>query len=482
MERMNALSLSPRAMEEFRRWRAGVLHREKRRHLSPRLAVIVWLILAAAVSLRTLIRPHDHTVFPIFAASVEHWWGDQSLYQLYPPLDTFRYPPVFALFATPFAALGLTMGGILWSWLSIAVFLAGLWQYAHDVIPSAWTKRRRAWYLMLGGLGALRGLWNAQSNALIAGFVLLGAAALARVVGAERRSTSAKEIGPCPWPPIAHSSGWWLASVLLAVPVCLKLTPLAPVLLLVALWPRQLAWRLVVVIAGFFLLPFLTRPPEIVLDHYREWIDHLLESGSHRWIGFRDGWTVWIVLRHVLGMEPGNLSLSEPMNSCWYRLVQLTSAAAVLVWCLWQQRRAERVGLNSCWLVHVTLSMGLAWLMLLGPAVEHATYVFLAPPLIWAVLERRAWPHGRGLIWASFTLIMVLGWGAVTRHLSPDWPVLLTALPAGTALFALWLLGYARNGELASRDRPHPLKAFPSPSASRLTSCMEQRKESTISS
>jgi hypothetical protein len=469
---MNARSYSPRAMDLFRRWHARVLLRENRRFVSPGLALLVWLILAAAVSVRTLLRPHDHTVFPIFAASVEHWWGDRSLYQLYPPLDTFRYPPVFALFATPFAALGLTTGGILWSWLSIVVFLAGLWQYARDVIPSAWARRRQALFWMLGGLGALRGLWNAQSNALIAGFVLLGAAALVRVVMNEEREKK-----------IPHPSGWWLAAVLLAAPVCLKLTPLAPVLLLVALWPRQLAWRLVAVIAGFFLLPFLTRPPDIVFDHYREWIDHLLESGSHRWIGFRDGWTVWIVLRYMVGLEPNGLSLSEPLDSYWYRLVQMTSAAAALLWCLRQQRRAQREDLGSRWLVHVTLSMGLAWLMLFGPAVEHATYVFLAPPLIWALLERRAWPHGRGLIWASFALIMVLGWGAVTRHLSPDWPVLLTALPAGTALFALWLLGYARH--CGTRFEKMPVstgKLRFHASANRLTSCREQREKSTIPS
>jgi hypothetical protein len=163
-----------------------------------------------------------------------------------------------------------------------------------------------------------------------------------------------------------------------------------------------------------------------------------------RWLGFRDGWTVWLVGRHLLGAEPGPLSLREPMDSSWYRLVQLTSGAAVLGWCLWQQRRAVRFGLGPRWLIHVTLSMGLAWLMLFGPAVEHATYVFLTPALVWALLEQRAWPLGRGLIGAAFTLIMVLGWGAVARLLSPDWPVLLTALPAGTALFVLWLLGYAQ--------------------------------------
>jgi hypothetical protein len=470
MGRMNARSFSPRTSELFRRWHAGPVTSESQRCISLRLALIVWLILAGAVSVRTLVRPSNHTVFPIFAASAEHWWGDRSLYQLYPPLDTFRYPPVFALFVTPFSALGLTTGGILWSWVSMAVLVAGLWQYVRDVVPSAWTRQRTALFLMLGALGALRGLWNAQSNALIVGFVLLGASALARVLSSESQHSELR----------TQNSGWWLAALLLAVPVCLKLTPLAPVLLLTALWPRRLAWRLLVVLAGLSLLPFLTRPPDIVLDHYREWIDHLMESGNIRWIGFRDGWTIWIVLRHLLGAEPGGLSLCEPMDSCWYRTVQFTTAAAILGWCLWQQHRAERRSLGPRWLVHVALSMGLAWLMLFGPAVEHATYIFLAPPLIWALLERRAWPHGQGLILASFTLIMVLGWGAVTRLLSPDWPVLLTTLPAGTALFILWLFGYARTCGIGI-ERPPTLSGASSFTLhERLTPCMEQRDESAI--
>jgi hypothetical protein len=404
---------------------------------SLRWVPIVWLLLAAAVGVRTLLRPSSHTVFPIFAASAEHWWSDQSLYDLYPHLDRFRYPPVFALFVTPFSALGLALGGLLWSWLSMAIFVAGMVYYVRDVLPSVWPRRRMALFLMLGALGALRGLWNAQSNALIVGFLLLGVAALARAVAGERSTTNART--------------WWLAALLLALPVCLKLTPLAPVLLLVALWPRQLAWRLLAVTAGLFLLPFLTRPSDIVLGHYREWIAHLTESGNIRWIGFRDGWTVWIVLRHLLDGNGGALYLGDPMDASWYRLLQLATAASVLGWCLWQKRRADRLELGSRWLIHMTLSMGLAWLMLFGPAVEHATYVFLTPPLIWALLERRAWPRGQGLILTAFALIMVLGWGAVTRLL-PDWPILLTALPAGTALFALWLLGYATTRPVLKRE------------------------------
>jgi hypothetical protein len=459
---------APRASELYHRWRDGSADPGNRPCLSLRLALIAWLILGTAVSIRTVIHPSHHTVFPIFAASAEHWWGNCSLYKLYPGLDRFRYPPVFALFVTPFSALGLTPGGILWSWLSIAVFVAGLWQYLRDVVPSRWTQQRKALFLLLGGLGALRGLWNAQSNALIAGLVLLGTAALARVASQAYGSRQAEGLKQALG--LGAAKGWWLAAVLLAVPVCLKLTPAAPVFLLAMLWPRQLGWRLLGVTVGLSLLPFLTRPPAVVFDQYREWVGHLMETGNIRWIGFRDGWTVWIVLQHMLSGGSGGLALCAPMDSPWYRLAQLATAAAALGWCLGQRRRAGRYGLGPRWLIQVTLSMGLTWLMLFGPAVEHATYVFLTPPLLWALLEPQAWPNGRGLIGASFLLIMVLGWGAVTRLLAPNWPIVLTTLPVGTALFALWLIGYARHCGTEDQRSLQPPREGSSPILERLVS------------
>jgi hypothetical protein len=222
---------------------------------------------------RTLVNPEKHTVFPIFAASAEHWWHDQSLYERYDDLDDyFRYPPVFAVCVTPFSRLGHTLGGILWTWLSLAVYAAGLWRFARDVVPSAWSPARTAVFLALGALGALRGLWNSQSNALVISLLLLATSALVR-----RR--------------------WWGAAFLLAGSVWIKLTPLAPALLLCALWPRPLLGRFALALVPGLLLPFLTRPPEVVADHYREWATHLVSSSQERWPGFRDAWTAWLAVR-----------------------------------------------------------------------------------------------------------------------------------------------------------------------------------------
>ena len=220
----------------------------------------------------------------------------------------------------------------------------------------------------MGALGAICGLWNAQSNALAIGLLLLAAAALVR-----RR--------------------WWTAAAVLAASVLIKLTPLAPALLLCAIQPRRLPARFLLFLVIGLLVPFLTRPPEVVLGHYREWLSHMATTGNERWPGFRDGWTVWLVLRDALHGASGSRRFANRWYSSVYRVIQLATAMTALGWCLWQRRRIE----DPRKLTTVTLAMGLAWLMLFGPAVEHATYVFLTPVLNWALLQRRAGAAAVGL-------------------------------------------------------------------------------------
>src|SRR5207244_2467507 len=97
--------------------------------------------------------------------------------------------------------------------------------------------------------------------------------------------------------------------------------------------------RFVLILALGLLVPFLTRPPEIVAGHYQEWLDHLLHSSQERWPGFRDGWTVWISLRHQVRFADSPVPIREPIDSVWYRVLQVSSAAGALAWCLWQRRR-----------------------------------------------------------------------------------------------------------------------------------------------
>jgi hypothetical protein len=380
--------------------------------LPVRLAICFWLLLGVAAGVRTLLEPHQHTIFPILANSSAHWWNDQPLYADYKPLDYYRYSPSFAVAATPFWLCGERAGGVAWTWLNLAVYAAGLWRFRRDVLPGTWTTWRESLFFIVALLGGLRGFWNAQSNALMIGLLLLAAAALAR-------------------------QHWWRAALWLALPVLVKVTPLAVALLFCALWPRRLTGRFVLVLAAGLLLPFLTKSPDIVLGHYAEWGHHLSSSTGERWLGFRDGWTLWVVVRHYLCGGTGELPFRDAIDAPWYRVVQLATALGVLGWSLvLQRRRCERRRL-----INVTLALGGAWLMVFGPASEHATYVFLAPSLAWALLETNAWPRGRWLIVGASVLILGFGWGALAR--SAESALLLTALPLGALLFAVWIISYS---------------------------------------
>jgi hypothetical protein len=372
----------------------------------------------AAAGVRTLLRPESHTVFPIFANAGQRWWRDQPLYGEQKPLDYFRYPPPCVPVFGAFAAAGLRGGGVLWTWLGLGVYASGLWRFRRDVLPADWSPRRESAFLALATAGALAGLWNAQSNALAVGLLLHGAAALAR--GRDRAC-----------------AGW------LAAAVWLKLTPLAPALLLCVLWPRRLAGRFALTLAAGALVPFLSRPPGVALRHYEDWVTRGRALAGERWPGFRDAWTAWLVARHVVTEATGPVPLTAPIDGPAYRAVQLATAAGCLAWCLALRKR----GAGRRQLISRVLGVAAAWLMLFGPASEHATYVFLAPFLAAAVVDPGARTSARTLFAAAAALVLTLGWGAVSLRVAAVFPAVLAALPAGAALFAAGLA-------LADRRRP----------------------------
>jgi hypothetical protein len=375
-----------------------------------RWVLLLWLAVGVAVSVRTVLRPESHTVFPVFAQASLHWWSDEPVYADYRPLDYFRYPPVCAIALTPLALVGLTLGGIAWSWLSLIVFGWGCIRFLRDVIPRRWSTGREAIFLSLALFAALRGLWNAQSNALVTGLLLVGCADVVR----ER---------------------WWRSATWLSLAVLVKLTPAAVVLLLVALRPKQLAPRVALILLAGLVLPFATRPAEQVIAQHAGWRQQMLETSTERWPGFRDAWTLWQVARQPLTPLTDD-TLREPLAAPVYRTLQLTTAALALLWVLHLRQR----GTPARELITLTLAAGTGWLLLFGPSVEHPTFVLLAPTLLWGLLDERP---GSWLIQGAAVCILLLGWGALTEPLRPWCPALLASLPLGVILYLAWL---ARSG------------------------------------
>ena len=264
------------------------------RHL--RRALALWACLAVAVCVKTACADSHHSVYPQFAASSHHWWADKSLYADYSEtegIDGYRYSPAFAVAFTPLAYLPDRLGMMIWNVASIALLVWALHVLVRDVLPGDWPPQRESAFLTLTLVGSAVGIWSGQSNAIITASIMLALAAIVR-------------------------QRWWAASILLAVPVFIKIWPLAIVMLLIVFWPRQLAWRFAVVCVVLALVPFLTRPPSTVAWQYREWYDGLTGPLQGRWGGYRDAWTIWEQL------------CAGPANHHVYMAMQLAAA-----WACW---------------------------------------------------------------------------------------------------------------------------------------------------
>jgi hypothetical protein len=229
---------------------------------------------------------------------------------------------------------------------------------------------------------------------------------------------------------------------LLAVPVFIKLWPMAFVLLLMACWPRKLIVRFAVVSAALALIPFLTRPPSTVAWQYQQWYVSLTGPLQGRWPGYRDAWTVWE-------------QLCPPVHNRVYMGLQLVSALGVFGWCLWQQWRVEKSSnphpssliphpSASGHLLMLILSMWAAWQLLFGPGTEQLTYGIIAPSAGWAVLVSFAEKRARWLTLSAWAIMALLPSGDIEQAVIRVFPQGMILLPLGVVLFVVWLVWSSR--------------------------------------
>ncbi|MGQ9684612.1 MAG: glycosyltransferase family 87 protein [Anaerolineae bacterium] len=356
-------------------------------------------MLALAVAAKAVVQPHQHSVYPVFAAGARLWWADASLYDEYEGLGLFRYSPTFAVAMTPLALLSDRVGGVLWGLMSVGLLFWAIRRLVRDVLPGAWPPRQEGLLLGLALVNAVRGLWSLQSNALLIAGVLLAASLIAR-------------------------GRWWPASLLLACATFIKIWPLAAAMLLMAGWPRQLIGRYAACAAGLAMVPFLTRPWGVVLRQYGDWWAMLARTRVVRWPGYRDAWTIWE-------------TLWPPVEAHLYIVLQLLTALGVLGWCAWQYRQTECVRRR----LTAVLAIWTAWQLLFGPGSERLTYLIVAPLTAWAVVASRGLLR-RLLAFSAWLMTGLLGTGGVQRAVEPLAPGAVVILPLGVAVFVIWVLAH----------------------------------------
>jgi hypothetical protein len=371
------------------------------------VAVAAWVVVVGAVCLRAGLRPRSRTLYTTWSQAGHDWLKGRDLYRndWEYHQDQFRYSPLVAVSMVPWVPLPEGLGGALWRLVNAAALLGGLVWWLRAGLPRVPLQREQAAAFLLVLPLSLSSLNNGQPNPLIAGLLLMTAAAAAR-------------------------GRWNWAAALVVGATAWKVYPLAVGLLLAAAYPRRFAPRLALALAAWLALPFLFQHSHYVTGQYHLWLHRLGGDDRKGWpphMAYRDLWhllKVW----HI------------PLTPRGYLLLQGAVAAGVAVLCAagrWRGWGVTQVALAA-------LALGSCWMTLVGPATEAATYILLAPVLAWAALDATGRP------WQ--------GWGFKEAG-TPAWPAAVSWMPAAAwwLSFAAVLAGLLPGSTAATDFGKHPL-------------------------
>jgi hypothetical protein len=257
--------------------RSGRLRRLGDVLLRPSVVAAVFVLLAVGAGVQRLMLGESvvgdgtythYNNYVVFRASFAHLVAGQDLYVAYPAehWDLFKYSPTFAVLMAPFAMLPDSLGVVIWGLVGSLALFAGIWRFP---MGDERSRMAAAWFVVLP---LLQSLQNTQSNAHLAGLILLA------FVWLERRQAS------------------W-AALAIALAFFLKIYGAAAILLAV-LYPWRLRVGLFVVLwtVALGLLPLVFVPPSHLAFLYESWAgllaaDHSASTGVsvmgwlHNWFG-----------------------------------------------------------------------------------------------------------------------------------------------------------------------------------------------------
>ena len=380
-------------------------HPDRLDQLARGLAIGLWIALAVIIAVKTIQNPDNHNTYPIYRDAARAWWHGENVYDAVYFGSDYRYGPSFAMAILPLAWLPDLAGAVIWALLNVGIAYWATAAICRRILPGMATPRLRNFVLVATILPAAHCLYASQTNVLV--FALAAFAAIAIL---DKR--------------------WWLAALLLAIDVHIKVWPLAVALLFMTCWPRRLTWRLPIALLAVAALPLLVKPPRVVLEQYVQWYQHVAGLVSNRHLAYRDAWTIWELI-------------SSPVNPRLYSLLQLAGAAAMFGLCLRQSFR-----LKPQRLVLFVLVCWTSWQLVFGPGTERNTFSLIAPLTGWAVVVAVAERRAAWLMVSSYLLALA----PAMRGIEDLHRILQIMHPLGVLLFFAWFLWWngSRKGELSA--------------------------------
>ena len=103
------------------------------------LAAAAWGVVLVVVSVRAVVSPDRHTVYPIFSTAARNWLAGGDLYVPQPGLDDYRYSPMATALMSPLGWLPDRLGGVLWRLFNAGVLLGALLGWTRNVLPRSLT-------------------------------------------------------------------------------------------------------------------------------------------------------------------------------------------------------------------------------------------------------------------------------------------------------------------------------------------------------
>ena len=370
----------------------------------------LWIIPMLVVSIIVALRPTYRTVtIDSYHFSAVQWWAGKSLY-IGP--GGMNYLPHFAILFSPFHALPLWLGEVLWRLLAAVALVWGLWRVVCTVFRDA--PERAFFWVTVGAMPlCMSALRNGNANAHFGAILLLAIAA------------------------ILHRR-WWLAAGLMMLLVAVK--PIGLVLALLApILYAPLRWRLPAALVGLALFPFLFARPEYVVTQYRDAWSNLQACA--------------VVTQHRFADINGILrTFGVPLTATASTLTRvLAGAITALLW--WSVARRLRDPLTALWLYVLTAG----YLMLFNPMTEANSYVILSPALgLWTAwfLFKETGP-ARRLGWVLLAMALSMGLlPNVVRplfgnHFALFWQPLISIVLLVLLARFLWQRGSQMDGSLS---------------------------------